>query len=99
VTCSQLQGEALRLARRDVQIIFQDPFASLNPRMRVGEILEEGLLTLRPELDGTGRRQRIEQLATRSACRANRWSATRTSSPAASGSASPSPGRWRSSRG
>ncbi|HNG82345.1 MAG TPA: ATP-binding cassette domain-containing protein, partial [Burkholderiaceae bacterium] len=32
----QLEGEALRLARRDVQIIFQDPFASLNPRLRVG---------------------------------------------------------------
>ena len=61
----QLEGEALRLARRNVQIIFQDPFASLNPRLRVGEILEEGLITLRPELDGTGRRQRIEQLCGR----------------------------------
>ena len=48
-----------------MQIIFQDPFASLNPRLRVGEILEEGLITLRPELDGTGRRQRIEELCSR----------------------------------
>ena len=47
---SALDGEALRKARRSLQIIFQDPFASLNPRMRVSEILAEGLLALRPEL-------------------------------------------------
>ena len=46
----QLNGEALRTARRDVQIIFQDPFASLNPRMRVNEILEEGVAALRPDV-------------------------------------------------
>ena len=40
-----------------MQIIFQDPFASLNPRMRVFEILEEGLLALRPghRRDGAAR--------------------------------------------
>jgi peptide/nickel transport system ATP-binding protein len=54
-----LQGEALRRARRDVQIIFQDPFASLNPRLRVGEILEEGLEALRPDLDAAARRERV----------------------------------------
>jgi len=47
----------LRAARRQVQIIFQDPFASLNPRMRVMEVLEEGLLALRPELDAPARRE------------------------------------------
>src|SRR5262245_20889926 len=31
----------LRQARRDMQIVFQDPFSSLNPRMRVGAIVEE----------------------------------------------------------
>ena len=36
-----LEGEALRSARRRLQIIFQDPFASLNPRMTVGEIVAE----------------------------------------------------------
>ncbi|MDH0866336.1 ABC transporter ATP-binding protein [Mitsuaria sp. GD03876] len=51
----QLDGEALRDARRQVQIIFQDPFASLNPRLRVQEVLEEGLLALRPELDSPAR--------------------------------------------
>jgi peptide/nickel transport system ATP-binding protein len=58
-----LEGDALAAARRDIQIIFQDPFASLNPRMRVLEILEEGLVALRPELDAAARRERVEQLA------------------------------------
>ena len=53
----------LLVARRDVQIIFQDPFSSLDPRMRVFDILEEGLLALRPELDPAARRQRLEGLA------------------------------------
>ena len=38
-----LHGEALRALRRDMQIIFQDPFASLNPRMTVGAIVGEAL--------------------------------------------------------
>jgi peptide/nickel transport system ATP-binding protein len=58
-----LAGDALRAARRQVQIIFQDPFASLNPRLRVAELLEEGLLALLPELDADARRARIEALA------------------------------------
>ncbi|MGZ5715570.1 MAG: ABC transporter ATP-binding protein [Caldimonas sp.] len=57
-----LEGEPLREARREIQIIFQDPFASLNPRMRVLAILEEGLLALRPEMDAAGRRARIDEL-------------------------------------
>ncbi len=57
-----LEGEALRAARREIQIIFQDPFASLNPRMRVLAILDEGLQALRPEMDAAARRQRLEGL-------------------------------------
>ena len=41
---SKMSGKELRVARKDLQMVFQDPFASLNPRMRVGEIVGEGLL-------------------------------------------------------
>jgi peptide/nickel transport system ATP-binding protein/oligopeptide transport system ATP-binding protein len=51
----------MRLARRDMQIVFQDPFSSLNPRMRVGDIVEEPLV-----IHGLGsipeRRQRVAEL-------------------------------------
>ncbi len=60
-----LQGAALREARRKVQIIFQDPFSSLNPRMRVQEILEEGILALRPEIAATDRADRVRALVER----------------------------------
>jgi peptide/nickel transport system ATP-binding protein len=58
-----LQGEALRRARREVQIIFQDPFASLNPRMRVADILDEGLAALQPDTSPVERLSRIRRIA------------------------------------
>jgi len=57
--------DELRRARRRVQIIFQDPFGSLNPRMRVFELLDEGLAALQPELDIGTRRSRLETLCER----------------------------------
>jgi peptide/nickel transport system ATP-binding protein len=66
-----LNGEALRAARRNAQIIFQDPFASLNPRMRVVEILEEGMSSLRPEIDAAERRARVSALIERVGLRAS----------------------------
>ena len=57
-----LSGDALREARRSIQIIFQDPFASLDPRMRVFDILDEGLQALRPDLDAPSRRSNLERL-------------------------------------
>lgn len=41
---AKLNPEALRTERKDLQMVFQDPFASLNPRMRVGDLVGEGLL-------------------------------------------------------
>jgi peptide/nickel transport system ATP-binding protein len=67
----QLQGVALQEARRRVQIIFQDPYSSLNPRMRVAELLDEGLVALRPELDVAQRQRRIAELTEQVGLRAD----------------------------
>ncbi len=55
----------LRGLRQDIQIVFQDPYASLNPRMRVGDILDEGIASLRPDLDENARRERTGYLLRR----------------------------------
>ena len=43
----------LKAARRQAQMVFQDPFASLNPRMRVGDIIAEGISALAPDADAS----------------------------------------------
>jgi len=55
-------GEARRKRCADMQIIFQDPFSSMNPRMVVGDIIEEGMRALQPTLSEQARRQRAEAL-------------------------------------
>jgi peptide/nickel transport system ATP-binding protein len=51
----------MRLARRDMQIVFQDPYSSLNPRMRAGDIVEEPLII--HELGGASERSaRVSEL-------------------------------------
>ena len=56
-----LRGEAMRTTRRSVQLIFQDPTNSLNPRMTVEEILAEPLVIHRL-VPRRGRRERIVEL-------------------------------------
>jgi len=56
---------ALKRVRGDMQIVFQDPYASLDPRMQVGDILEEGVAALRPDLSRQRRRHRVRQLLDR----------------------------------
>ena len=58
---TDMTGEPLRKLRRRMQIVFQDPFASLNPRMTVGEILEEPLI-VHATGDRTARHTRVQAL-------------------------------------
>jgi oligopeptide transport system ATP-binding protein len=55
----------LRRQRRDLQMIFQDPLASLDPRMTVGGALAEPLEIFEPELRSQDRRRRIERMLQR----------------------------------
>jgi len=57
----QLKGERMRRMRRRMQMIFQDPYASLNPRMTVGDIIGEPLL-VHNILKGKARRERVQEL-------------------------------------
>ena len=61
VDITRLSGEALRQTRRRMQMIFQDPYASLNPRMTVGGIVGEPL-TVHGILRPAERRERVEEL-------------------------------------
>ena len=56
-----MTGEPLRALRKRMQIVFQDPFASLNPRMTVGDILEEPLI-VHGIGDAASRRTRVAAL-------------------------------------
>ena len=57
----ELSNEELRKRRRQMQIIFQDPYASLNPRMTIGSIVGEPL-TIHKVAKGQERKDRVEQL-------------------------------------
>ena len=54
-------GKALRILRKDIQMVFQDPFASLNPRMRVVETVGEGLRVHHPEMNRQQRREKVAE--------------------------------------
>ena len=59
---TSLPVDEMRKRRRDLQIIFQDPLASLNPRMTVGAIIEDPLRTLMPELNQKQRRAKVVEM-------------------------------------
>ncbi|MCK9397787.1 MAG: dipeptide ABC transporter ATP-binding protein [Methylobacter sp.] len=62
VELNGLTGEALRRQRANIQIVFQDPFSSMNPRMLVGDIIAEGISALHPEVSPDERKARVRQL-------------------------------------
>jgi oligopeptide transport system ATP-binding protein len=59
---ADLDGEALRLERRNMQIIFQDPLASLDPRMTVGQSIERPLLNFPNQAPEAARRRRVREM-------------------------------------
>ena len=54
-----LKFKQMRPFRRDMQIVFQDPFGSLSPRMSISDIIEEGLWVHQPKLSAAEREQRV----------------------------------------
>jgi peptide/nickel transport system ATP-binding protein len=59
---TRLKGRGLRARRKDFQIIFQDPFSSMNPRMMVGDIIEEGMIAQGLGGSAGARRARVDGL-------------------------------------
>lgn len=59
-----LSEEDMRMMRRDMQIIFQDPIASLDPRMTVGDIIAEPLTVFEPTLSKAERTARVRDIMT-----------------------------------
>lgn len=59
---TSLDKNQLRDKRQELQMIFQDPLASLNPRMTVGEIIGEPLTTFRPELNKAQVKEEVKQM-------------------------------------
>ncbi|HHZ08769.1 MAG TPA: ABC transporter ATP-binding protein [Rhizobiales bacterium] len=55
----KLSFDAMRSRRRELQIVFQDPFGSLSPRMSVSEIIQEGLAIHEPRLSPAEREKRV----------------------------------------
>ena len=90
-----LSRKQMRPLRREIQMVFQDPYASLNPRKRVGQIIAD---PMRIHHIGGDIKRRRRSCWSASACRPSTTTAIRTSSRAASGSGSASPARSRSIR-
>ena len=57
-------SKEMRPLRKEMQVVFQDPYGSLSPRLSVFEIIEEGLLIQKPEMDYDDRRVRVAQALT-----------------------------------
>ena len=62
---TEVDRTALRMARKDLQIVFQDPLASLDPRMTIGDSIAEPLRVFRPDLDRTARQAEARAMMAR----------------------------------
>ena len=61
---TRADGEQLKLYRRQVQVIFQDPYSSLNPRMTIGQIIAEPMLVYRLQPDRKAADRKVAELLT-----------------------------------
>jgi peptide/nickel transport system ATP-binding protein len=61
---TQVQGQALKDYRRKIQVIFQDPYSSLNPRMTIGEIIAEPMQVYRLVPNAKAAREKVAELLT-----------------------------------
>jgi oligopeptide transport system ATP-binding protein len=59
---ASLEGESLRQMRQHIQMIFQNPYASLNPRLTVGQIVSEPLHTFRSNMNKHDREEKVQDL-------------------------------------
>ncbi len=59
---ASLEGDSLRQMRQHIQMIFQNPYASLNPRLTVSQIVSEPLRTFRPNLNKQEREEKVQEL-------------------------------------
>ena len=89
-----LDREALRAARRRFQFIFQDPYSSLNPRLRAADIVAEPL----PPMAADARQRIVDDLFEAVGLRPEQQRLFPINSPAGNVSASASRGRWRRNR-
>jgi oligopeptide/dipeptide ABC transporter ATP-binding protein len=62
VNLNELDGKAMSPVRQKIQVIFQDPYSSLNPRMKIGDIIGEPMKVHRIEADADKRRKRVAEL-------------------------------------
>ena len=74
IDLARLKYSEMRILRKDLQIIFQDPYSSLNPRFTIGQIIEEGLVTAFPAASSSGSASRARWRCIRSS-----WCATSAS--------------------
>lgn len=92
VDVSALQGKDLIALRREIQLIFQDPYSSLNPRMTVKDLVGEPL-KVHGLAKGQELEDRVQEILSEWAFSLGTWTATPTRSAVGSGSALPSLGR------
>ena len=62
VNLTALNKKAMRPLRQRIQVIFQDPYSSLNPRMKIGDIIAEPMMVHKTEPDSAARKKRVHYL-------------------------------------